>query len=291
MIKPDSLGRFECRGTELLLCEPIFDESVDGAPIPGAVRSIRIPIEPGAWLVSSIFDEDDPVYPLEMNLRHEDAPMSVSPVEPLRSLWTRVGRLMVIDALAASSDELRQAFVNHARRDDYVANEHDRVFERGLIVSLGSAVAAPIFVERREGRAVAIRIHNPWHAILHQRIRNRLMDHFEVASWVDPQRQHAASAHLLDWRPLDRVDANTEFPDPSYTPAERDAILDYDRAWNAAGGGATLPLVPDIIGTSFWERLRPAAAAAFATFRVRGSLPEDEELASSAKGSEGNVVP
>lgn len=206
-------------------------------------------------------------------------------------MWTETGRLVVVDVLAAADPMLREAYINHASRPDYVANEHDHVLERGLIISLGSSVAASVFVTECEGLATAIRIHNPWHAILNQRLRNRMMDHFEVASWSVPQRQHEASAYLLDWAPLDNVDAEVEFPSPAYSSEERNAVLAYDRAWKEAAIGMTMPLVPKIIDTPFWARMRPAAETAFAVFRTRGELPEDVELDPGPPTSDANIKP
>lgn len=275
--KTYSFGKFECRGSELLLREPTLEESVDGGPlILGVVRSLLVACQSGTWVVSPLCDEDDPVYPVEVILRHEDAPSSGIEASLRHPLWIRTGRLAVFDAVRVS--DLRTTYTTHAGRSDYVANEHDRVLEGGLIVSMGSSVAVPVFVEQRDGRAVAIRIHNPWHAILLQRLRNRMMDHFEVASWSDLQRQHGASAWLIDWMPLEGIDAEAEFPGPAYSRAERDAILEYDRAWNEAAVGIDLPSVPKIIDTPFWQKLRPAAEKAFAVFQVRGTLPEDVEF-------------
>lgn len=84
--KTYSFGRFDCHGTELVLCEATFAASTDRSPvIPGAMRSMRIPSREGTWIVSPVYDEANPVYPLEVILRHEDAPSSATEVR--RRIW------------------------------------------------------------------------------------------------------------------------------------------------------------------------------------------------------------
>ncbi len=133
----------------------------------------------------------------------------------------------------------------------------------------------------------------PSKRLVMQRVHNRIMEHLELTSSFDAQREYQRNVPIADvpsevmciWHD-DCVSAPIDaehYPDPAFTQAERDAMAEYDRVSSdvCEATPKRLPPLEATLRLPQWRRLRDAAAKALVVFRVRGALPEDEEIAGS----------
>jgi hypothetical protein len=69
-------------------------------------------------------------------------------------------------------------------------------------------------------------------------------------------------------------------PEPVFSAAERQAILEFHRVWNEVCESTPNPLPPleKLFTNPAWERLRESAERTLLALAERGKLPEDEEV-------------
>lgn len=126
----------------------------------------------------------------------------------------------------------------------------------------------------------------PSDLIVEQRVRNRLIEYFELASSYVAQNEYAKAAppyvHIPyeiieqweDWVPhLDLVltDSNV------YTSREKEVLSRFQSVWELTTKaiGDDYPSLEAVQAMPAWEDMRLAAAAALAVLAKRGRLPED----------------
>jgi hypothetical protein len=122
--------------------------------------------------------------------------------------------------------------------------------------------------------------------VVEQRIRNRLMDYFEIASSFAKQLNYQAKVPFVhvpneminqweDWIRRDHLD--DWYTEPVFSIPEQAAIRRYDAIWsNVADVMPDLPL-SELIKTQTWEKLRSAAEEALKVFEVRGRFDDERE--------------
>lgn len=120
--------------------------------------------------------------------------------------------------------------------------------------------------------------HQPSERVVLQRIRNRIIEYLESVDLIAEQFGPFETINQWeDWVDVDRI---AQFVDPVFTYDERAAIAAFDASWGEVAD--TLPDVePDLESlaeSSAWRLLRGAAAKALAVLRIRGKLPEDDEI-------------
>jgi hypothetical protein len=122
--------------------------------------------------------------------------------------------------------------------------------------------------------------------LIEQRVRNRVIEYFELVSSFERQRDYErVAAHINvpyeiinqweDWVP--------ENPRVSvahlgcYSAEEIQALRDYHAAWEVAAEAApdTYPSLTDIQTIPEWTQLTEAARRGTSCFARRGKLPED----------------
>lgn len=126
----------------------------------------------------------------------------------------------------------------------------------------------------------------PSERIVEQRVRNRLIEYFELASSYAAQAEYAEAAppyvHVPyevieqweDWVPhLDLVLNDSEV----YTSEEKDALSRFQAVWEAATDAIAddYPSLDAVQASPEWEAMRREAESALAVIAKRGRLPED----------------
>lgn len=126
----------------------------------------------------------------------------------------------------------------------------------------------------------------PTDQIIEQRVRNRLIEYFELASSFVAQAEYEEAApdfvHVpyevieqwQDWVPhLDLVLLESTV----YTGEEVDAIRSFQSVWDATTDaiGDDYPPLEAVQAMPVWEAMRREAESALAVFARRGRLPED----------------
>jgi len=126
----------------------------------------------------------------------------------------------------------------------------------------------------------------PSRQIVAQRIRNRIIDYFELASSFDKQLEyeHAAPIHVPheiinqweDWNP----ESIANVGEPVFESHESEAIAAFSRIWNQVAEATPNPLPPlrELQQSSQWNVLRGAAEVALLVFLKRGRFPEEVEI-------------
>lgn len=127
----------------------------------------------------------------------------------------------------------------------------------------------------------------PTRQVVLQRVRNGIIDYFELTSSFDDQREYQSrvpAVHIPheiinqweDWvsGPLDPA-----LVEPVFSTSERSAIGRFHAVWDDVVKGTPnpLPRLDDLFVTVEWQRLRDAAFAALQVFLVRGKLSENED--------------
>lgn len=122
--------------------------------------------------------------------------------------------------------------------------------------------------------------------IIEQRVRNRLIEYFELASSYAAQEEYAEAAppyvHVPyevieqweDWVPhLDLVLTDSQV----YTPEEKETLSRFQSVWETAAEAITddYPSLDAVQATPEWEAMRCEAESALALLAKRGRLPED----------------
>ena len=121
-----------------------------------------------------------------------------------------------------------------------------------------------------------------------QRIRNRLIEYFEVASSFDEQNDYQASAPIADvpaeiinqWADLVDDAHLKEFLPPIFSHRELQALREFHEVWECVAESLPdpLPALEDIQRLGPWTRLRGEAASALGVMMIRGRLPEDRPV-------------
>lgn len=113
------------------------------------------------------------------------------------------------------------------------------------------------------------------HALLQQRIRNRLIDYFEIASSLDLIASFGAFEIINMW---DDLVVDPEFSDePVFSPFERKAIQVIGEILSrcAAETEQDVFCASTLAKSQSWQQLRDAATAALSEFQKRGRFPND----------------
>lgn len=122
--------------------------------------------------------------------------------------------------------------------------------------------------------------------VVEQRVRNRVLEYFELVASIDRQREYERLAPLWvnvpseiinQWE--DWVPSGQELLD-IYSPDEVEAIGTYRDAWEAAVTATpdTYPSLDEVLELEEWREMIEASQRALAIFEVRGRFPEDVEV-------------
>lgn len=127
----------------------------------------------------------------------------------------------------------------------------------------------------------------PSERLVLQRVRNRLIEYFEVVSSFDRQQKYQLTVPSVsvpneminqweDWFYVTHVDSYRE---PVFSPDEQRSLLAFHAAWSDVVDATPdpLPALTEIIASPEWERLRAAGSEALGVFTRRDKLPEDVE--------------
>ncbi|QKE85100.1 hypothetical protein [Arthrobacter sp. NEB 688] len=122
--------------------------------------------------------------------------------------------------------------------------------------------------------------------IIEQRVRNRLIEYFQLASSYAAQAEyeHAAPPFVYvphevieqwgDWvHHLDVVLDTSQV----YTDEERGVLREFQRVWESAADavGGDYPSLAAVQEIPAWETMRREAESALSVFSRRGRLPEE----------------
>jgi hypothetical protein len=131
---------------------------------------------------------------------------------------------------------------------------------------------------------------SPSPRLVEQRIRNRIIEYFELASSFEAQMEYQSDVSIAwvpdeviemwnDLNPVDQSRWRGRLTDP-YSVAEIDAMLAFHQTWEwvIANTPRQLPPLPALQQTPQWQRLRDAAETALRPFSERGRMPEDREI-------------
>ncbi|MCB8928796.1 MAG: hypothetical protein H6652_24600 [Ardenticatenaceae bacterium] len=125
--------------------------------------------------------------------------------------------------------------------------------------------------------------------VVFQRVRNRIIEYFEVASSFDEQQKYQKAVPLVsvpseminqfeDWVP--NKDVLDDFGLPVFSMAEQVALRRFHRIWEDVAQNTPNPL-PSLVETlklPKWKQLREAAEETLVVFLDRGKLSEDKEI-------------
>ena len=130
---------------------------------------------------------------------------------------------------------------------------------------------------------------SPSRLLVEQRIRNRIIEYFELASSFEAQQQleRGSIAHVPheviniweDWNPVDQSVWPGRLAHP-YSEDEIAAMQRFNQEWEwvCSNTPDPMPSLAETQALPAWRRLREAAAAALAVFSVRGRFSEDVEI-------------
>ena len=129
----------------------------------------------------------------------------------------------------------------------------------------------------------------PSERVVEQRIRNQIIEYFELAASYDEQlayEKNVPIAHV----PYEVIDQWTDcvpagtlkaVKDPSvFSTSELHELHDFQLVWASTASAVPddYPLLRDVQALPAWDRLRQQAERALRVFEVRGKLPEDREV-------------
>ena len=113
------------------------------------------------------------------------------------------------------------------------------------------------------------------------------MEYLEVASSFEAQRQYQEAAPasvpnemINQWEDWVTDAASDDFSAPVYSPEERQAVATFQEVWSkvVVTTPNSMPPLEETLRLDEWDKLRSAAEATLGIFRIRGRLPEDEEI-------------
>jgi hypothetical protein len=127
--------------------------------------------------------------------------------------------------------------------------------------------------------------------IVEQRVRNNLIEYFELVGSFEQQEQYERNVPIA-YVPFEVIeqwhDSVPSDPrsDPGiskvYSPAEVEAMQVFQPAWEKASAAIPdrypVPPLPQVFALPEWIELRDAAQIASKVFRVRGKMPDDREV-------------
>ena len=129
---------------------------------------------------------------------------------------------------------------------------------------------------------------NPTDRVVEQRVRNRIIEYFELTSSVALQSAYEKAAPIahVPYEVINQwEDQLPNGPDaivePSvYTQEELDALARFHAVWNATAEAVpnNYPTLSEVQRLPAWERLRAEAESALTVFAHRGKLSEDHEV-------------
>lgn len=141
----------------------------------------------------------------------------------------------------------------------------------------------------------------PSEQILLQRVRNQLIDYLEVAASFRAQRAYQDQSPQLQvtveiieqWADWVGPDWERQFVAPVFSDAERQAIADYQKSWEALRQCLPEPMPPllEMHKDPVWEALRKAASAAYACFVRVGKMSESEEYQAPPANADATSIP
>ena len=112
-----------------------------------------------------------------------------------------------------------------------------------------------------------------------QRVRNRIIEYFELAG--DPQAQAKFGPNMVvsyweDWQSLLYA---SRLPAPVFSAPELSAMQAFDLSWHAVANITSNPMPPIALlrGNPIWQLFTSSAANALAVFAIRGRFSEDRE--------------
>ena len=127
----------------------------------------------------------------------------------------------------------------------------------------------------------------PTRQVVLQRIRNRIIEHLELAGSFEDQREyqsrapvHVPNEVINQWEDWVREPRDPALVEPVFSAGERDAVARFHQIWDEVAKNTPDPL-PDLESlfvTTEWQRLRDAALDALRVFLIRGRLSEDDEI-------------
>lgn len=124
--------------------------------------------------------------------------------------------------------------------------------------------------------------------LLRQRIRENMIDYFEVASSAEEQLHyqrtvpiaHVPAEMIEQWADSAFADDFDWYSSPVFSDTENAAIRRFQLAWEGVAADTPRPLpgtVEALLGTEPWGRLMAGARNALAVFEQRGRFSRDHE--------------
>jgi len=127
--------------------------------------------------------------------------------------------------------------------------------------------------------------------VVEQRVRNRIIEYFELVGSSDEQRAYERKAPAYvnipyevinqweDWVSKDPRSGSYE-PLSTFSAEEVQALRDYQAVWEDAVAAvpSTYPSLAEVEALPEWSDLTRSAARASVVFARRGPLPEDHEV-------------
>lgn len=129
----------------------------------------------------------------------------------------------------------------------------------------------------------------PSERVIEQRVRNRIIEHLELASSFEVQQAYQAEVPFVNV-PYEVINGWEDWvrpgswplsgPSGALTDDEVDAVRTFTNVWDAVADEIPddYPRLAEVQAMEAWNRLRDAAVVALAVFASRGPLSEDEEV-------------
>ena len=128
----------------------------------------------------------------------------------------------------------------------------------------------------------------PSKRVADQRVRNRIIEYFELAASYDAQlayEKNVPIAHVPyevinqweDWAPAGPMKVVN---DPGvFSAVELQEMKDFQLVWESTAAAVPddYPSLSEVQASPSWDHLRQQAKRALRVFEIRGKLPEDRE--------------
>ncbi len=117
----------------------------------------------------------------------------------------------------------------------------------------------------------------PSHIVL-QRIRNRIIEHLELAASPEQQRGWDTNEVINGWEDWVDEGRKNSYVYPVFSQAEIEGIEKFSSVWLEAANSTPnpLPQFEQLCSHPSWLKLMATAKEVLAIFQVRGKLPEEE---------------
>jgi hypothetical protein len=128
----------------------------------------------------------------------------------------------------------------------------------------------------------------PSKRVVDQRIRNRIIEYFELAASYESQLAYERDVPIAHV-PYEVINQWEDWVPPApmkmvndlrvFSTAELQAIEDFQPVWEATAAAVPddYPPLSAVQALPAWDELRRQALIALGVFQVRGKLPEDQE--------------